>query len=32
MSVVAKNLRWGVKRKTIVSDVSLTVAPNERLA
>jgi len=29
MSVVAENLRWGVKRKTIVSDVSLTVAPGE---
>ncbi len=31
MSVVAENLRWGVKRKTIVSDVSLTVAPGETL-
>lgn len=31
MSVVAKNLKWGVKRKTIVSDVSLTVAPGETL-
>ena len=31
MSVVAKNLTWGVKRKTIVSDVSLTVAPGETL-
>ncbi len=31
MSVVARNLSWGVKRKTIVSDVSLTVAPGETL-
>jgi len=31
MSVVAQDLRWGVKRKTIVSDVSLTVAPGETL-
>lgn len=31
MSVVARNLCWGVKRKTIVSDVSLTVAPGETL-
>jgi len=31
MSVVAQNLTWGVKRKTIVSDVSLTVAPGETL-
>lgn len=31
MSVVAENLTWGVKRKTIVSDVSLTVAPGETL-
>ena len=31
MSLVAENLRWGVKRKTIVSDVSLTVAPGETL-
>ena len=31
MSVVAKNLRWGVRRKTIVSDVSLSVAPGETL-
>ncbi|PRZ44490.1 ABC transporter ATP-binding protein [Tritonibacter scottomollicae] len=29
MSVVAKNLIWGVKRRTIVSDVSLMVAPGE---
>ena len=31
MSVVAENLTWGVRRKTIVSDVSLTVAPGETL-
>ena len=31
MSVVAQNLCWGVRRKTIVSDVSLTVAPGETL-
>ncbi|MGR3497093.1 ABC transporter ATP-binding protein [Citreimonas sp.] len=31
MSVEATNLVWGVKRKTIVSDVSLTVAPGETL-
>lgn len=31
MSVIAENLTWGVKRKTIVSDVSLTVAPGETL-
>ncbi|PJE27334.1 Hemin import ATP-binding protein HmuV [Pseudooceanicola marinus] len=31
MSVVAENLFWGVKRRTIVSDVSLTVAPGETL-
>ncbi|MBS1303245.1 ABC transporter ATP-binding protein [Loktanella sp. SALINAS62] len=31
MSVVAQNLHWGVRRKTIVSDVSLTVAPGETL-
>ena len=29
MSIVARNLSWGVRRKTIVSDVSLTVAPGE---
>ncbi|KEP70355.1 sugar ABC transporter substrate-binding protein [Thioclava dalianensis] len=31
MSIVAQNLVWGVKRKTIVSDVSLSVAPGETL-
>ena len=31
MSVVAKNLTWGVRRKTIVSDVSLMVSPGETL-
>jgi iron complex transport system ATP-binding protein len=31
MSVVAENLVWGVKRKSIVSDVSLSVAPGETL-
>ena len=31
MSVVAENLIWGVKRRTIVSDVSLTVARGETL-
>lgn len=31
MSVIARNLRWGVKRKIIVSDVSLTVARGETL-
>lgn len=31
MSVIAENLHWGVKRKTIVSDVSLRVAPGETL-
>jgi iron complex transport system ATP-binding protein len=31
MSVVAENLVWGVKRKTIVSDVSLSAAPGETL-
>ena len=31
MSIVAENLTWGVKRRTIVSDVSLTVAPGETL-
>ncbi|MDF0601251.1 ABC transporter ATP-binding protein [Psychromarinibacter sp. C21-152] len=31
MSVVAENLHWGVKRKTIVTDVSLSVAPGETL-
>ncbi|WP_158964446.1 ABC transporter ATP-binding protein [Chachezhania sediminis] len=31
MSIVAENLSWGVRRKTIVSDVSLTVAPGETL-
>ncbi|MGS4947028.1 ABC transporter ATP-binding protein [Meridianimarinicoccus sp. RP-17] len=31
MSVVARNLTWGVPRKTIVSDVSLTAAPGETL-
>lgn len=31
MSVVADHLTWGVKRRTIVSDLSLTVAPGETL-
>lgn len=31
MSVIAQNLSWGVRRRTIVSDVSLTVAPGETL-
>ncbi len=31
MSIVAENLVWGVKRKTIVSGVSLSVAPGETL-
>lgn len=31
MSVAAENLLWGVKRKTIVNGVSLTVAPGETL-
>ncbi|MCG7626711.1 ABC transporter ATP-binding protein [Epibacterium sp. MM17-32] len=31
MSVVADSLRWGVKRRTIVSDVSLRVAPGETM-
>lgn len=31
MSIVAENLHWGVKRKAIVSDVSLTAAPGETL-
>ncbi len=31
MSIIAETLRWGVKRKTIVSDVSLSVAPGETL-
>lgn len=31
MSVIAENLCWGVKRKTIVSDVSFSVAPGETL-
>ncbi|ARC87687.1 ABC transporter ATP-binding protein [Rhodovulum sp. MB263] len=31
MSILAENLTWGVKRKTIVSDVSLRVAPGETL-
>ena len=31
MSVVARNLTWGVRRKTIVSDVSLMVARGETL-
>ena len=31
MSVLAENLSWGVRRKTIVSDVSLSVAPGETL-
>ena len=31
MSVVAENLIWGVKRRTIVQDVSLSVAPGETL-
>ena len=31
MIVVAENLVWGVKRRTIVSDVSLSAAPGETL-
>lgn len=31
MSVVAESLRWGVKGRTIVADVSLAVAPGETL-
>ena len=31
MSVVAENLNWGVKKRTIVSDVSLRVDPGETL-
>ncbi|TQS73317.1 ABC transporter ATP-binding protein [Rhodobacteraceae bacterium] len=31
MSVIAQNLVWGVKRRTIVSDVSLSVAKGETL-
>ncbi|TFL17149.1 ABC transporter ATP-binding protein [Jannaschia formosa] len=31
MSVVAESLTWGVRRRTIVSDVSLSVAPGETL-
>ncbi|MDP3340551.1 ABC transporter ATP-binding protein [Frigidibacter sp.] len=31
MTVVASNLVWGVRRKTILSDVSLSVAPGETL-
>ena len=31
MSVVARNLTWGVRHKTIVADVSLSVAPGETL-
>ncbi|MDQ1849565.1 ABC transporter ATP-binding protein [Gemmobacter fulvus] len=31
MSVSAQNLVWGVRRKTIVADVSLAVAPGETL-
>ena len=31
MSIVAENLHWGVKRRSIVSDVSLSVAPGETL-
>ncbi|QDY71409.1 ABC transporter ATP-binding protein [Qingshengfaniella alkalisoli] len=31
MSIVAENLHWGVKRKAIVSDVSLSAAPGETL-
>jgi len=31
MSIIAENLHWGVKRKTIVSNVSLSVAPGETL-
>ncbi|MDZ7602735.1 MAG: ABC transporter ATP-binding protein [Hoeflea sp.] len=31
MSIVAENMVWGVKRRTIVSDVSLAVAPGETL-
>ena len=29
MSVVARNLVWGVRRRTIVQDVSLSVAEGE---
>lgn len=31
MTVIAQNLVWGVRRKTIVSGVSLSVAPGETL-
>ncbi|MEQ8482111.1 MAG: ABC transporter ATP-binding protein [Hoeflea sp.] len=31
MSIVAENLVWGVRRRAIVSDVSLAVAPGETL-
>ena len=31
MSVIARNLVWGVRRRTIVSDVSLAVEPGETL-
>ncbi|WP_304615612.1 ABC transporter ATP-binding protein [Paracoccus sp. (in: a-proteobacteria)] len=31
MSVIAQNLIWGVRRRTIVNDVSLTVAEGETL-
>ena len=31
MIIVAENLSWGVRNKTIVSDVSLSVAPGETL-
>jgi iron complex transport system ATP-binding protein len=31
MSIIARNLTWGVRGRTIVSDVSLSVAPGETL-
>lgn len=31
MSILAQNLTWGVRRRTIVTDVSLSVAPGETL-
>lgn len=31
MSIIAENLTWGVKRRMIVRDVSLSVAPGETL-
>lgn len=31
MTILAENLTWGVKRRTILSDVSLRVAPGETL-